>query len=132
MLGNERAIYLKASPNLQVIYVEKWREVVLASHGGASHCTFSETLKELKQDWVTHVRDYGITSEYKKALISHCGCQLVSKVNPNNMLGASIAKYNKTLPIEVIKVESLKLDNALTDLQTKYHTCLRKGAKKGV
>ena len=57
VLGNESAIYLKASPNLQVIYVEKWRDVVLASHGDASHHTFSKSLKELKQDYATGVCD---------------------------------------------------------------------------
>ena len=64
ILGIVSAIYLKASPNLQVIYVEKWREVVLASHGDASHHTFSKTLKELKQDYTIDVHDYGIVTEY--------------------------------------------------------------------
>ena len=132
ILGNESAIYLKASSNLQVLYVEKWREVVLASHGDTSHHTFSKTLKELKLVYATDVRDYGIPPEYVKALITSCGCQTVSKVDSIEGLGSSMAKYNKTLPIEVIKVETHQLDDALTDLQTKYHTRLRKGVKKGM
>ena len=60
ILGNESAIYLKASSNLQVLYVEKWREVVLASHGDTSHHTFSKTLKDLTLDYATDVCDYAI------------------------------------------------------------------------
>ena len=36
MLRNENVIYLNALPNLQVTYVENWREVVLVSHCDAS------------------------------------------------------------------------------------------------
>ena len=49
ILGNEGAIYLKALHNLQVTYVENWREVVLASHGSASHHPLTGTLRELKE-----------------------------------------------------------------------------------
>ena len=45
-------------------------------------------------------------------------------------MGKSVIKYNKASPIEVIEVESLKLDDVLTDVQTKYHTHFRKGVKK--
>ena len=81
------------------------------------------------RDWCTWLE---VKWGYVKVLIKSCGCQLVSKVNPNDMLGASMAKYNKTLPIEVIKVESHQLDDALTNLQTKYHTRLMKGVTKGM
>ena len=37
MVQNENGIYLKAYPNLQFIYLEKLREVVLASYGVRSH-----------------------------------------------------------------------------------------------
>ena len=57
---------------------------------------------------------------------------MVSKVDWSKGLGSSMAKYNNTLPIEVLKVETLQLAFALTGLQTKYHTRLRKGFKKGM
>ena len=58
---------------------------------------------------------------------------MVLKVDLNKGLESSMAKYYKTLPIEVIKVEvTHQLDDALMDLQTKYHTRLRKGVKKGM
>ena len=45
-LRNENAIHLKASPHLQITHVEKWREIVLASHCGASHHSLTSTLTE--------------------------------------------------------------------------------------
>mgnify|MGYP000556573871 CR=1 FL=1 len=39
--------------------------------------------------------------EYVKALIRSCGCQMVSKVDPNEGLGSSMAKYNKILTFYV-------------------------------
>ena len=108
MFGNENAIYLKASPNPQVIYVEKWKCVVLVSHGGASHHPLKETLIVLKIHWDCDLHDDGIVSACVEALVEHCGCQLVSKATPNDMLGTCIIKYNKTSTIEVIKVETLR------------------------
>ena len=62
MLRNENVIYLNALPNLQVTYVENWREVVLVSHGGASHHPLSEALKELRRHWASDLCDHDITS----------------------------------------------------------------------
>ena len=96
------------------------------SHGGVSHQPLRGTLKTLKRHWAVDLRDLGCVSAYVKALYKHCGCLSVSKATPTDMLGMCVVKYNKTTSIEVIKVESLKLDDALTEIQTKYHTRLRK------
>ena len=69
MLRNKNAIYLKAFPNLQVTYVENWREVVLVSHYGASHRPMKGTLKELKRLWSNDLRGHGIPRAYVKALV---------------------------------------------------------------
>ena len=131
ILGSESALYLKAEPKLQVSYVEKWREIVLESHGGASHLPLAQTLRELKKHWASDLRDHGIASAYVKAIIDQCRCQLIEKATPNDSLRRSINKYDKTKPTEVIEVEACKLDDTLAEVQIKYHTCLRKGVQKG-
>ena len=81
----------------------------------------SDTLKKLKRHWACDLRDHYIPSAYVKSLVDHYGCQLVSKATPNDTGGMSIVKYKKTSPIEVIEVQSLKLNDTLKYVQTKYH-----------
>ena len=130
-LRNENTIYLKASPHLQVTNVEKWREIVLASHCGASHRSLTGTLTELKRLWSNDLRDHGIPSAYVKAVVDRCGCQVVSRLTPSDMEGTSVVKYKKSRPIEVIKIEAHKLDDTLIDVQLRYHTRFRTGATRG-
>ena len=128
-LRNENTIYLKASPHVQVTYVENWREIVLASHCGASHRSLTGTLTELKRLWSNDLRDHGITNAYVKAVVERCSCQVVSRLTPSDMEGTSVVKYKKSRPIEVIKIEAHKLDDTLIDVQLRYHTrfCTRAG-----
>ena len=130
-LMNENAIHLKASPHLQITHVEKWREIVLASHCGASHHSLTGTLTELKRNWSNDLRDYGIPSAYVKAVIDQCGCQVVSRLTPSDMEGTSVVKYKKSRPIEVIKIEAHRVDDTLIDVQLRYHTRFRTGVTRG-
>ena len=100
-LRNENAIYHKASPHLQVTNVEKWREIVLASHCGASHRSLAGTPTELQIIWSNDLRDHGIHSAYVKAVavVDRCGCQVVSSLIPSDMEGTSVVKYKKSRPI---------------------------------
>ena len=75
--------------------------------------------------------DHGIDNAYVKVSIDQCGYQSVSKATPNDMGGINVVKYKKAHPSEVIKLESLKLDYALMDVQTKYRTCFKERSPEG-
>ena len=51
------------------MYIEKWANLVMASHRGGSHHTLSHTLKESKKHWTTNLHDHDIANAYVKALI---------------------------------------------------------------
>ena len=97
-LRNENAIYLKASPYLQVTNVEKWREIVLASHCGTSHRSLTGTLTEIKRLWSNDLCDHGIHSVYVKAVVDRCGCQVMYRLTLSDMEGTSVVKYKKSDP----------------------------------
>ena len=113
------------------LLVEDWREILLTSHCGTSHRSLTGTLTKLKKLSSYDLRDHGIPNAYVKAVIERYSCEVVSRLTASDMEGTSVVKYKKSRPIEVIKIEAHKLDDTLIDVQLRYHTRFRTGARRG-
>ena len=78
------------------------------------------------------LRLQGISCSYVKACIDACGCQIIQKATPMDMVDFKIREYNKlTKPCEVYEVDESKIKDMISEIQIKHATFLRKGKRKG-
>ena len=49
LLGGDREIYLRDSPNLRIPYMKHWGDIVENAHVKTSHFRLKDTLNEIKQ-----------------------------------------------------------------------------------
>ena len=98
-------------------------QVVANVHIKPTDLGLNDTLREWR-NWVIDLRLKGISCSYVKACIDACGCQIIQKATPMDMVDFKIKEYNKhTKPCEVYEVNESKIKDMLSKIQIKHATC---------